>query len=98
MLQSGTKLLAERHDLFPANASAPFHDVVERLAVNELHDEERLILQLAGADQLDDVRISELLENARLALEARECGILGEAWRHHLDGHFLSGLLMRSPI
>jgi hypothetical protein len=58
----------------------------ERLALEELHDEERPALLLANVVERTDVRVFQLREHARLALEALAQSGIGDVRGQDLDG------------
>ena len=59
----------------------------ERLAVEQLHHEERRAVVLADVVQRADVRMGQLRDRARFAIEAlAELRIGGERGGQHLDG------------
>ena len=72
VLQGGAELLAELDDFLPGHAAAAGHDVVERFALDVLHGVVARALELADAEEADDVGMVELLEDVGLALEARD--------------------------
>ncbi len=60
---------------------------LERLAVEQLHDDELLPVVIADVVQRADVRVVERGRDARFALEALDClRIAREVGRQHLDG------------
>jgi hypothetical protein len=61
--------------------------VRQRLAVEQLHDEERRAVVLADVVQRTDVRVGQLRDRARFAIEARaELRVRGQRGRQDLDG------------
>ena len=103
VLQRVAQLPAQREDLLPGEpavavaqglageAAAAFEDDVERLALDVLHDEEGRLLVVAGADQADDVRVLELLEDAGFAFEPLDGRFIAEQdVRDHLQGDALA--------
>src|SRR5262249_19325618 len=78
-------------ETFPCEAAAAFEDDVERLALDVLHDEEGSLLVPAGADQADDIRVLELLEDVGFALEPLDCRLVAQKnVRDHLQGDALA--------
>ena len=71
VLQGGAELHAVIDDLLPGQSAAAGQHAVERLAVDVLHRVIARALELADAEQADDVGVVELLEDDGLALEAR---------------------------
>src|SRR5947209_12814366 len=98
LLQRGANLLTQGHDFFPCEAPTPFQQHLQGLAVDELHYVERSVAQAPGAKQPDNVRVAELLENRRLALEAGQRVRRDVGARDDLDSDRLAGLVVTRPI
>ena len=80
-------LCDEMQRLTPVQTPTPLHILLERDAVDELHDD---ILRLAAADVVDrdDIRVREHCDSLRLVAEAAaEVGVLGKVALEHLDRH-----------
>src|SRR5262245_9546904 len=99
MLQGGAELLAEADYFLPGERTAAVENIRQRLALDELHGEERRALVPAGGVETDDVGMLELFENRGLALEpCLRRFTLQRSWQHDFDGDRQPGLCVDRPV
>jgi hypothetical protein len=81
-----------RHGLLPGEPAPAAERLLDRLAADQLHGEVGLIPLLPVGEELDDARMTQLLERLDLVAEARlQAGVVGEVGREDLDGHRRAG-------
>ena len=96
VLQAEQRLVDEADRLGRRQLAAPLQHLLERLAVEVLHDEVVQPVGLADLEGADDVGVLELHGQPGLALEAAErFRVLGLGRRQHLDGDDLAELVDR---
>ena len=99
ILQRIARLDGKVDDFAPGHAAAIENDLLERLALDELHGDVRGAAKPAHGKESDDVGVPELLEDLGFALEAvADLAPLGIFGTHDLDGGDTAGLLVGPPV
>jgi hypothetical protein len=80
--------LARDGETFPPRQGSRLETIRQRRPLDQVHDERAHAVRFFEAEDRRDVRMVELGEELRFALEAREAfRVLGERRRQHLDRH-----------